>query len=226
MFATQRVITKASLIAVLLWLTGCNNNNNDDPPLTYREIGEEFKQYVLFKPGSRWVYEHQASSRLDTVIVLDVDTFNWLYGTDLDPQYRFRYEAFKTYFSGNRIGLTSSECSPGSNVEQQGEMTEIWRMFFGSRYNIIFDPKLETGLTVDHGRTQGYYTNVQKNIELELGGKIYNNVWLTTVTDYFFPDSTLYFEYAIARNYGIIRFKRIAGSLQDEWILHDSNLQQ
>ncbi len=189
-------------------------------------ISNEFKAYTAFLPGSYWVYKHLETNRLDTVYLIDSDTATWFQFAYGSTSQGYFYDVLQFYYAPNALGMDSSVVYAAGVRKTNYDMVDVWRVYYGQRYNIIFDPKPETNAEQDFGNTLGFYTLLVRNEPLVFQELSYGSVWQTRVRDYFNPANIIYLEYSIARNFGIVRFRRTTNDEIHTWELVDSELFQ
>lgn len=197
-------------------------------PINNRTISAEFKSYVAFDSTSYWVYrkENATVANIDTVRISRVIKDRRFY-TDQTPNPGYYYDAIEMIYS-SKLLFSKSEISAGAPLGN-ATMTENYRLYFkDGRYFSIFIPKFPFGQIQRLGINEGNYTNVEKKSEFWVGGTKYNDVYFTTVKDYKNGPDTVYMEFYIAKNYGLIKYVKYhpSQSINDIWNLTASVLRQ
>lgn len=200
------------------------------PPEVY-EIDQEFRQYTAFDSLSFWIYlkttTGDPTSNRDTVRVLRTFKDKRFHSDVLNPK-GFYYQAIESVLSSRFTGLTKYELTVGK-VYGNNSASDNFRLFFNNgRYYRALITNLNFGEEQLLGINEGNYTTVEKIPSLTIQGRNYTDVYHTKVIDYQNAPDTAFFDFWIAKNYGIVRYQlrrpRSTPQVIDNWELVQSSL--
>jgi hypothetical protein len=201
------------------------------PPEVY-EIDSVFRKYSAFDSLSYWVYlkttTNNTNANIDTVRVIRTIKDKRFHVDNISPQ-GFYYQAIESTLSSKFTGLIKFELSVG-RVYGSNSASDNFRLFFNNgRYYRALITNVPFGQELLLGVNEGNYTTVSKIPSLFIQGKEYKEVYHTKVVDYKNQD-TAYFEFWMAKNYGLVRYQLIipgqdsVPQVFDNWELTSSNL--
>ncbi len=215
--------------AVILIIHSCKVDDLR-PPEVY-EIDQDFRQYTAFDSLSFWIYlkttTGDPTSNRDTVRVLRTFKDKRFHSDIINPQ-GFYYQAIESVLSSRFTGLTKYELTVGK-VYGNNSASDNFRIYFNNgRYYRALITNVPFGEELLLGINEGNYTSVEKIPSLNIQGRNYADVYHTKVIDYQGAPDTAYFDFWIARNYGMIRYQlhrpRSTPQVIDNWELVESNL--
>lgn len=222
-----------TIFATLLTVFAFHSCRVDDlkPPVVY-EIDSVFRKYTAFDSLSYWVYIKTTAApgtlgSLDTVRITRTYKDKRFHSDNISPQ-GFYYQAIESTLNSRYTGLTKFELTVG-RVYGINSSSDNFRMYFNNgRYYRALITNTTPGQELLLGINEGNYTTVSKIPTLTIQGKNYSEVYHTKVVDYRNAPDTAYFDFWIARNYGLVRYKlyKPNGTPQviDNWELITSNL--
>ncbi|HMM12549.1 MAG TPA: hypothetical protein PKE03_10695 [Bacteroidales bacterium] len=200
------------------------------PPEVY-EIDSVFRKYTAFDSLSFWIYlkttTGDPTANRDTVRVLRTFKDKRFHSDEISPN-GFYYQAIESTLSSRFTGLTKYELSVGK-VFGNTSASDNFRLFFNNgRYYRALITNTPFGQELLLGINEGNYTTVEKIPSLTLQGRVYTDVFHTKVVDYQNAPDTAYFDFWVAKNYGLIRYQLLRPQstppVIDNWELVSSNL--
>ncbi len=178
------MIKHFSLIFMLLCLSNCKDVKTTDPPqedLGFFSLGE-VKDYILFKPGSYWIYRNSYTNEIDTIV---------LQYCNLDTTYqesklrKFSAEVITYMYKSKRDGAVYNSYVQVSNPEASNFfMVWSWRCTRIGGARTIYDNSNGDGCQFyypfdsTNSRGNGVYSTTFSGRlgSLDVGGKIYTDV--------------------------------------------------
>lgn len=183
---------------------------DDLKPSTVFEIDTVFRKYTAFDSLSYWVYlktttDNPLANR-DTVRVLRTYKDKRFHVDNISPE-GFYYQAIESVLSSRFTGLTKYELTVGK-VYGINSASDNFRLYFNNgRYYRALITNTAFGKEILLGINEGNYTTVAKIPSLSIQGKQYTDVFHTKVVDYLNAQDTAFFDFWIAKNYGLVRYQ-------------------
>ncbi len=209
------------LAAILI--SACVKNNEPLPQPPHHPISDEFRLYAAFDTNSYWVFQEAETGIVDTLRVVSVTTERRFHQDNTTDETGFHYDAMNISFESDELGFVRYEITAGSQESDATMMYESLRAYFSSgRYFRMLMPRFANGDTQLLGEQEGNYTNLERIESYALNDRSYEEVFHTSVVDYLNAPDTVYMEFFIARQYGLIRYTADGPNTSIDWSLMDA----
>ncbi|MBK9290327.1 MAG: hypothetical protein IPM52_01635 [Bacteroidetes bacterium] len=221
------LITIFIVLPAIAVLHSCGTE--DLRPAQVFEIDPVFREYAAFDSTSYWIYVKTTTDasvgRFDTVRVLRTYKDKRFHSDATTPQ-GFYYQAIESVLHSKFTGMSKFELTVGKIFGQSSASDNLRVYFNNGRYYRVLITNTPFGEELLLGINEGNYTTIEKIPSLDIQGKTYSEVYHTKVVDYQNAPDTAYFDFWIARNYGIVRYKLYRPKSEpvviDNWELLDS----
>ena len=210
-------------LVILLSFYSCNKESVTNEPST-NTISDTFKSYCIFDTTSYWVYRDFNQQLTDTVMVRGHRTEQRLQVLP-DQITSYRYEAILFDFESGHMGLEKAEIIASQKQSTGDTLYERYRLYFSNgRYYTILAPEFPLNEIQLFGEQEGSYTNIAFYNQFTLNGTSYQDVYRSSVKDYFNGPDTLRMEFWLARNIGMIWFTAKNTQTNIAWSLTTSEV--
>ncbi len=223
-----------AVMALILTATSCR----DDGPVPTIYLNESFKEFIYFKEGTWWVYQHTEDSTRDSMVVVRSEikeepryTDNW--ETDIgwySEEFYYDIYSFKsTKLYGYWGGTACSRDLDEETLRSRDRPCYYGHRRLGGAQSILFFYYPVLGYEV---RTGGTTVTIAKHYDsLEISGRYYHDVYRIHETNNQIEGANET-NFYVARGYGIIR-KEINDKDRDRdpdnwhyWDLVEANIVQ
>lgn len=192
--------------------------------LVFNEISEEFKTYTVFDTASRWIYQNDSTLEKDTVRIHWNSSENRYHSLPNGTE-EYNYQAINQYFDSYGTGIQRTEITAGPQKSTNQTLYENCRLYLSNnRYYSILAPQYPVNETQLLGFQEGNYMNLPMIEQLTMNGITFNKVYHTLVKDYQPAPDTLYLEFWIAREVGLIKMSIRNSVGNSTWSLIDADV--
>lgn len=205
----KKIATVIFLLA-LVFSIGCNTKPvpkpSPEPTKPDYDFSNLSKDYLLFLPGSFWVFQDDSTTALDTLTLYS--SKDEIRKQNPGTTSEFSYRAMWKFFSDNGLGLFKEESFAVNTHVATTVPNSSERLYFSEdSYKIAFAPAYPFGNRISFGGEEGTFVNKELIPSLDLNGLNFKDVYHSLAEDYNdYVGDTVFYNFYYAKNYGLIKF--------------------